>query len=306
MNAAKKPYRGTLGHGTAGCGALLLVLVNLGSIASAPTPESTLSLEEALSKASVDGKYRMLLAQIKVEKDRDIHKEFCDFGFHDRKEYEGHKELPEGFWVYVAPYWYIWRDHSSIKREKRPWGPEQATGEPDTPNAGDQGTAWASQTEDGQQEWLLLEYDHPLVPVGVVVHETYNPGALYKVTAFRLDGSEVEIWKGKDPTAPGADKGISDIPVKIDFKTARIKIYLDSIGIAGWNEIDAVGIRDKEKKTHWALRAEASSTYATPYPPVDKTFLIQEDRIRRLQDEIKQLKKANEELKEELKKKNRQ
>jgi hypothetical protein len=33
-------------------------------------------------------------------------------------------------------------------------------------------TAWDSATPDGQDEWLLL------VPTAVLVHETYNPGAL--------------------------------------------------------------------------------------------------------------------------------
>ena len=47
---------------------------------------------------------------------------------------------------------------------KRPWGPEQATGPPDTATAGNFDTAWASQTPDGQQEWLLLEYFEAAVP----------------------------------------------------------------------------------------------------------------------------------------------
>jgi hypothetical protein len=43
-------------------------------------------------------------------------------------------------------------------RSKRSGGPEQATGPPDTPRAGDISTAWASQTADGQDEWLRLHY----------------------------------------------------------------------------------------------------------------------------------------------------
>ena len=37
-------------------------------------------------------------------------------------------------------------------RPRRAWGPEQVTGKPDTAEAGDQQTAWASQTTDGQPE----------------------------------------------------------------------------------------------------------------------------------------------------------
>ena len=116
-------------------------------------------------------------------------------------DYAGFTGLPAGHWVYVYPYWYIWRDLADKPAPKRGWGPEQATGPPDTPAAGDFTSAWASLTPDGQDEWLLLEYAEPILPAAVLVHETYNPGALMRVTAFKLDGEEVEVWKGKDPTA---------------------------------------------------------------------------------------------------------
>ncbi|NQT13820.1 MAG: hypothetical protein HQ582_13790 [Planctomycetes bacterium] len=61
--------------------------------------------------------------------------------------------------------------------------PEQATGPPDTPRAGDIRTAWASASPDGQKEWLLLDYAKVVRPTAVAVHETYNPGAVYQVSA---------------------------------------------------------------------------------------------------------------------------
>src|SRR5207244_2261054 len=97
------------------------------------------------------------------------------------------------------------------------------TAAPGASRAGDIVTAWASQTQDGQDEWLLLEYDEPMIPTAVLVYETYNPGALVRVTAFKLDGEEVELWKGQDPTTPDNEQGVSEIAVKADFKTNRIK-----------------------------------------------------------------------------------
>ena len=44
-------------------------------------------------------------------------------------------------------------------RHGRAWGPEQALGAPDTPGSGDIQTAWASATQDGQDEWLELDFD---------------------------------------------------------------------------------------------------------------------------------------------------
>src|SRR5580704_10247815 len=147
-------------------------------------PPAPLPLQESLEKARVDGKYAMLLRQIKVEKDFEDYGAFRDNGPSTTAEYAGYKDLPAGNWVYVYPYWYIWRDLADVPQPKRGWGPEQATGPPDTVGPGDIVTAWASLTPDGQDEWLLLEYAEPVVPAAVLVHETYNPGALCRVTVF--------------------------------------------------------------------------------------------------------------------------
>ena len=225
------------------------------------SPEA-LPLGKALRKARVNGKYEMLLRQIKVPADAAQYADFRDLGPRNVTSYAGFNGLPKGNWVYVYPYWYIWRDLAAAPKVKRPWGPEQATGPPDTPQAGDIQTAWASRTPDDQDEWLLLEYAEPVVAEAVLVYETYNPGALNRVTVFRLDGTEVEVWKGADPTPRNSGKGISEIKFRVPFKTNRVRIYLESTKVPGWNEIDAVGLRDSAGKVHWAVSADASSTYA--------------------------------------------
>jgi hypothetical protein len=258
--------------------------------------------EAALLKARVEGKYRMLLHQIEVPKDKEKYPQMTDLGFQTRREYAGVKNLSPGWWVYSAPYWYVWRDVTTLERPKRGYGPEQATGEPDTNAAGDIPTAWASQTPDGQKEWVMLEYDEFVKPAAVLVHETYNPGALNRITAFKADGSEVEIWAGEDPTATDAGSGVSEVPVKLEFKTNRIRIFLDSPKVNGWNEIDAVGLRDKDRKVKWAVAAEASTTFAQPYPATAMAADMREDRILRLEREVRELKAAMEEVKKLIKK----
>lgn len=142
------------------------------------------------------------------------------------------------------------------------WGAEQATGEPNTPRAGDHQTAWASLTPDGQDEWLLVTYAKEVVPAKILIHETYNPGAVFRVTAFDAQDEEIDLWKGVDPIAIGQAKGVAEIVPTVAVKTRHIKIYLASKRVSGWNEIDAVGVLDQDEKLHWATEAEASSSYA--------------------------------------------
>lgn len=142
------------------------------------------------------------------------------------------------------------------------WGVEQATGAPNTRTAGDQPTAWASQTPDGQPEWLEVHYPQAVKPTQIEVYETYNPGAIYKVTGFDQFGNEGTLWEGTDPTAVNSGMGVSTFDVKNGFSTDRIRIYLASDKVPGWNEIDAVGVKHGWLgRILWADKAKASSTF---------------------------------------------
>lgn len=197
----------------------------------------------------------------------------------------------------------------AIVEGKRPWGPEQATGAPDTPGAGDIQTAWASRSADGQDEWLELEYAEAVEPAAVVIHETYNPGAVYKVTAYTKTGMEALLWEGRDPTDRTAARGVSTVVAGVKLKTKRIRIYLKSKEVPGWNEIDAVGLKDAKGNIQWAKKAKASSTYAElgggpivlpdPFLRVDP----RDRRIEKLEEEVRELKMAVEELKKALQEK---
>ncbi len=141
------------------------------------------------------------------------------------------------------------------------WGIEQVTGQPNTSGAGDIPTAWASSTQDGRKEWLLLTYAKRVRPTIVEIHETHNPGAVTKISMFDKKGKEVVVWQGTDPTPKTAARGVSKFPVEVDFATHRVKVYLDSPSFPGWNEIDAVGLRYSWGRTIWAESATASSIY---------------------------------------------
>jgi hypothetical protein len=112
----------------------------------------------------------------------------------------------------------------SAREGTRNWSPGQACGAPDTPTAGDRVTAWASGTQDGQEEWLAVEFPEPVVPAAVKVYESYNPGALFKVGVFTVDGREVEAWSGTDPTPPDAGIGVSEVAVPVGFPTKKVKL----------------------------------------------------------------------------------
>lgn len=142
------------------------------------------------------------------------------------------------------------------------WGAMQMTGPPDTPNIGDSSTAWASLTEDDNRVWVQLEYEKPVLAAQVHIVETFNPGAVYQVTAV-IQGNEKQLWRGDDPTPTDAGMGTSKIKVNPGRPIDRIRVYLDSPAVPGWNEIDAVGLVDHQGQVSWAVKASASSDYST-------------------------------------------
>lgn len=162
----------------------------------------------------------------------------------------------------------------NLRNPKSAWSIQQVLGPPDTAGAGDLATAWASQTPDNQKEWLVLDYSKAVIPKAVLIHETYNPGAVYKVSVFDSQGNEVVVWSGSDPTPSSQARGVSTIPVTMNIQTTQIKVFLDSPNVPGWNEIDAVGLRDASGAIQWAIKVQASSTYGQrttgfyPYAPV--------------------------------------
>lgn len=73
--------------------------------AKAPEPKP---VDAALEKAAVGGKYSKLLRKIEVPDDVTNYGKFCDYGHYTGTSWAGYDNLPAGYWVYVAPHWYIW------------------------------------------------------------------------------------------------------------------------------------------------------------------------------------------------------
>lgn len=148
-------------------------------------------------------------------------------------------------------------------RGRHAWSANEATGMPNVPEAGDNEQAWASLTEDGQPEWLRLTFDAPVNAAAVMVYESFNPGALARITTVDSEGAEVVLWEGKDPVAAEDERGVAIVILHDAPELNEVTLQLDSPAVPGWNEIDAVGLIDRVTgEVHWADGAEASSSYA--------------------------------------------
>lgn len=142
-----------------------------------------------------------------------------------------------------------------------PWGPEQATGVPDTPEAEDAPTAWCPLESDAGAEWLLVHFEKKVSISEVRVRESWNPGAVTRVSAIFEDGTSSVLWEGQ----AGAGARVPDdfvVHAEGTVTGQSILIELDTARRPGWNAIDAVELVGRDGSRQWASGAAASSAYA--------------------------------------------
>lgn len=142
---------------------------------------------------------------------------------------------------------------------KAGWSPRQAAGAPDADRTRDDPKAWAPREPQMGMQWLQLVYALPMPATGVRIFEVNSPGAIAEVLVRAADGPWVSVWRG---TANDGQAPLVLAFPRTAFAVKTVRLVLDTNRTQGWNEIDAVELLGPSG-SQWAVRASASSTYAT-------------------------------------------
>jgi hypothetical protein len=148
---------------------------------------------------------------------------------------------------------------STNKSEARSYGPEQTVGPPDVERASDSPKAWAHLKSNSGPEWLAAGFDREVEIAEVRIRESYNPGAISKVSAM-ANGQEYVLWEGTALT--GAM--LRDFVVRPPFnlRARSIVVHFDTTRVKSWAEVDAIELVGRDGSRQWASSASASTTYA--------------------------------------------
>ena len=68
---------------------------------------------DQLERAVCNYKYRTLRYTIFAPQERVSHGDFLEFGYRKRSEYLGQTKIPEGYWIWVYPHWFIFEEDLS-------------------------------------------------------------------------------------------------------------------------------------------------------------------------------------------------
>lgn len=127
------------------------------------------------------------------------------------------------------------------------WSAKQALGMYDTyPDYGDIVTAWASQSQDDQREFIELYYGFAMPLDSIFIFETYNPGAVDTVYVKNpVSGGWEIVYQGTVDTTIDTSRIFKIGFPRTPFLVSEIRLALNSPAIPGWNEIDAVAVIKK-------------------------------------------------------------
>lgn len=122
----------------------------------------------------------------------------------------------------------------------------QALGAPSVmPDFGISSCAWSPYSSRTKYEWIELGFNKNILPKQIAVYENCNPGAIYKITAYSLDGKEAVVFSNPRPEPNFViGKILYIFNPKIDFNVSRLRIDINLSLYSDAYQIDAVAVSD--------------------------------------------------------------
>ena len=120
-------------------------------------------------------------------------------------------------------------------------------GPPDVlPRSGDLDGAWAPHETNKGYQRVSVRFTAPTAASAVVWAETYNPGAVVRVDDVSDPSNPVALWQGR-ATVTSLPADVAQVALVAPRTISAIRLVLDTRLVAGWNEIDAIGLIPAER-----------------------------------------------------------
>jgi len=111
------------------------------------------------------------------------------------------------------------------------------------PDFGNSFCAWSPATPDNRnEEWIKVGFEKSIALKQVAIAENFNPGSVTRVYAYNDSGKEFLIYDEKAAPIPAKGRMLRVFPKQENLIANAIKLILDPAKVAGFNQIDAIGI----------------------------------------------------------------
>ena len=86
-----------------------------------------------------------------------------------------------------------------------------------------------------------MRFASPVRAQAITWVETFNPGAIARVDDVSDPSTPVNVWEGA-VSAPGPHATVWTLTLPAPRVITALRLVLDTSRVAGWNEIDAIGL----------------------------------------------------------------
>lgn len=107
--------------------------------------------------------------------------------------------------------------------------------------------AWAPGVENREEgEYIQVAFAQPVFAQQILVHETFNPGSIKRITIIGEKGESQEVY-WNDSISKLAEARLFQVKFKRSaFKVRAAKVEMETSLVQGFNQIDAIGIADHQ------------------------------------------------------------
>jgi len=107
--------------------------------------------------------------------------------------------------------------------------------------------AWAPEVENRVEgEYIQVGFSRPSFIQQVLIHETFNPGSIRKITILGANGESKVVYVNDSIEKLNEARMLQVKMARTPFKVSSVKIEMETSKVAGYNQIDAVGIADHQ------------------------------------------------------------
>jgi outer membrane protein OmpA-like peptidoglycan-associated protein len=125
---------------------------------------------------------------------------------------------------------------------------KQALGIPNALQSGKNPVAWSPQTANMGIEYIQVGFSNPQKVKQIAVWENFNPGAIYQIFLIEPDGKEHLVYELSQPEKITSMARMFRHSIKLTpYLVAELKLVLNTAGVFGLNQIDAIGISESDE-----------------------------------------------------------
>jgi len=153
------------------------------------------------------------------------------------------------------------------------------------PRGGDAPTAWMVKAKHGEEinkpAYIKVGYDSAIYVKQVAVAESFNPGAITEITLYGVNKEKQTVYTNTNIHSLPMKSRMFNVWLKepTKFKVNVVEVKLLPGEVSGFNEIDAIGISDKDDTIKAYINLIPDLVYPKPPERLNKNVNTEYDDI---------------------------